>query len=122
MKKLTTAQEEIMHHVWQLGECTVGDVRRAIADEQDGKLPAHSTISTLMLALLDRGFLTHRKYGRTFVYTPALSREAYGRRSLKTLISDFFQGSPSLAVSQLVRAKSITVAELEALAQQLEEE
>ncbi|SEP77932.1 BlaI/MecI/CopY family transcriptional regulator [Neolewinella agarilytica] len=121
MQKLTKAQEDIMHFVWELGECTVGDLRSAI-EARDGKKPAHSTVSTLILALDDRGFVTHRKYGRTFVYTPAVSREEYGRQSLGQLIKKFFSGSPSLAVSQLVEHENLSLEELNSLVRKLEEE
>ncbi|MEM9930804.1 MAG: BlaI/MecI/CopY family transcriptional regulator [Bacteroidota bacterium] len=121
MQKLTRAQEDIMHLVWQLGECTVGDLRSAI-EKRDGKKPAHSTISTLILALDERGFVTHKQYGRTFVYRPLVSREEYGRRSLGQLIKSFFGGSPSLAVSQLVEHENLSLEELNALVRKLEEE
>ena len=110
-----------MQLVWQLGECTVGDLRAAIT-ARDGKQPAHSTVSTLMLALNERGFVTHKQYGRTFVYTPAISREEYGRRSLGQLIRNFFGGSPTLAVSQLVEHDNLSLSDLNALVRQLEEE
>ena len=111
-----------MHHVWALEECTVGDVREAVAAAKGGKLPAHSTISTLMLALKDRGFVHHKAYGRTFVYRPAISREAYGSRSLAGLIKNFFGGSASLAVSNLVKREDLDLDTLNALVRQLEEE
>jgi len=121
MQKLTKAQEEMMHLVWQLGECTVGDLRDAVA-EREGKKPAHSTVSTLALALRDRGFVTAKKYGRTFVYTPAISREEYGRQSLGQLVRNFFGGSPGLAVSHLVKEENLSLEELNALVRKLEEE
>lgn len=121
MQKLTKAQEEIMQLVWQLGECTVGDLREEI-NRREGKKPAHSTVSTLILALDERGFVTHKQYGRTFVYTPAVSREEYGRRSLGQLIKKFFGGSPALAVSQLVEHENLSLEELNALVRKLEEE
>ena len=110
-----------MHHVWQLGECTVGDLRDAIA-VREGRKPAHSTVSTLALALLDRGFVTAKKYGRTFVYSPAIGREEYGRRSLGQLIKKFFGGSPGLAVSQLVEHDNLSLEELNELVRKFEEE
>lgn len=110
-----------MHLVWELGECTVGDLRDAI-EARDGKKPAHSTVSTLMLALDERGFLTHKQYGRTFVYRPAISREAYGRQSLGRLIRNFFGGSPGLAVSHLVKSENLSLEELNALVRKIEEE
>jgi len=110
-----------MHLVWELGECTVGDLRDAI-ETRDGSKPAHSTISTLALALKDRGFVTYKKYGRTFVYKPAISREAYGRQSLGQLIKNFFGGSPAVAVSQLAKSENLSLEELNALVRKLEEE
>lgn len=121
MQKLTKAQEEIMHLVWELGECTVGDLRELI-EQRDGKKPAHSTISTLMLALDERGFVTHKKYGRTWVYTPAITREEYGRRSLGQLIKNFFGGSAAVAVSQLAKSENLSLDELNELVRKLEEE
>lgn len=121
MEKLTKAQEDIMHFVWELGECTVGDLREAVA-ARDGSKPAHSTISTLALALLERKFVTAKKYGRTFVYRPAISREAYGRQSLGQLIKNFFGGSPAVAVSQLAKSENLSLEELNALVRKLEEE
>ncbi|MEM1358683.1 MAG: BlaI/MecI/CopY family transcriptional regulator, partial [Bacteroidota bacterium] len=99
----------------------VGDLREEIA-RREGKKPAHSTVSTLILALDERGFVTHKKYGRTFVYTPAVSREEYGRNSLGQLIKKFFGGSPALAVSQLVEHENISLEELNTLVRKLEEE
>lgn len=121
MQKLTKAQEDIMHLVWELGECTVGDLRELI-EQRDGKKPAHSTISTLMLALDERGFVTHKKYGRTWVYTPAITREEYGRRSLGQLIKNFFGGSAAVAVSQLAKSENLSLDELNELVRKLEEE
>ncbi len=110
-----------MHHVWELGECTVGDFAKAV-EAKSGKLPAHSTISTLILALDERGFVTHREYGRTFVYTPKISREEYGRQRLGRLVKSFFGGSGSAAVSYLVKDDNLSLEELNALVRQLEEE
>ena len=110
-----------MHLVWELGECTVGDLRGAI-EEREGKKPAHSTVSTLILALNERGFVTHKRYGRTFVYRPAVSREAYGRQSLGQLVRNFFGGSPALAISQLAKSENLSLADINQLVAQLEEE
>ena len=66
--------------------------------------------------------MTARKYGRTFVYTPAISREEYGRRSLGQLIKNFFGGSPAVAISQLAKSENLSLEEINDLVRQLEEE
>jgi predicted transcriptional regulator len=121
MKQLTRAQEDLMQHVWDLGECTVGQLRKSV-EARTGKLPAHSTISTLILALDERGFVSHRSYGRTFVYTPRISREDYGRRRLSRLVGRFFGGSAGAAVSYLVRDENLSLDEISELVRKLEEE
>ena len=89
---LTKAQEELMEYVWQLGECTVGQLRDAIAKNNDGQKPAHSTVSTLMKQLEERGYLNHKAYGRTFNYTPKVPRDEYRRKRLSSIVNRFFGG------------------------------
>lgn len=122
MKKLTKAEEELMQVIWSLGECTVGQVRTAIAAQKGGEKPPHSTISTMLRILGDKGFLTHQVYGRTFVYQPTLSREAYGRQSVRNLLRHYFGGSANRLVSYLVKDEELSLDELSALIDQLEEE
>ena len=121
MQTLTTAQEEIMQIVWELGECTVGDVRDFI-EAQRKQRPPHSTVSAVMLALDKLGFLTHKTYGRTFVYRPVYTREEYAGRNLRSIIKDYFSGSTPALVAHLVRREDLSLDQLNALLHQLEEE
>ena len=105
MKKLTKAEEEIMQIVWEQGESTVGSVRDYLSAQTGGKKPPHSTISTMLRILADKGFLEFRAYGRTHVYTPAVSKSQYSKQSLRRLVSDYFGGS----TNRLVSASSVTV-------------
>ena len=121
MKKLTRAEEEMMHILWELGSGTVGDVRSRI-EEKEGKKPPHSTISTVLRILSDKGFLTYEVYGRTHVYTPAVSKEAYSAQSLDQLVSDYFGGSTDRLVSFLVKREDLSLDELNELIQKLEDD
>ena len=121
-KPLTKAQEELMEYVWQLGECTVGQLRDAIAEKNDGQKPAHSTVSTLMKQLEDRGYLNHKAYGRTFNYTPKVPRDEYRRKRLSSIVNRFFGGSAQSMVSFLVAENDLSLSELAALTDQLNTE
>lgn len=122
MQTLTKAEEEIMQAVWQIGPCTVGDIRDYIERELNQEKPPHSTISTMLRILDKKGFLGHRAYGRTFEYFPLVSKEEYSRRSLKRLVQDYFGGSTNRLVSFLVQDKDLSLSELSKLMDQLEEE
>lgn len=120
MKKLTRAEEEIMHAVWALGECTVGDIRTWLEAQPEQSKPAQSTVSTIARILLDKGFLEHKAYGRTFVYSARISKEEYSRQSLRQIVSDYFGGSANRLVSFLVKQEDISLDELNRLVEKLE--
>ncbi len=122
MKKLTKAEEELMHIIWTLGECTVGDIRTYMVEHLRMKKPPHSTISTMVRILDEKGFVDHRSYGRTFVYTPKVTRDDYSKQSLRKLVSDYFGGSSSRLVSFLVKENDLSLNELHHLIDQLGDE
>jgi predicted transcriptional regulator len=121
MKKLTRAEEEIMQAIWALGEATVGDIRTWLEAQPEPAHPAQSTVSTIARILLDKGFLEHKAYGRTFVYSPRISKEEYSRQSIQSILSDYFDGSANRLVSFLVKQEDLSLEELNALIEKLNE-
>ncbi len=121
MKKLTRAEEEIMQIIWDISPCTVGDIREQIAAEPGQKKPPHSTVSTIVRILDEKGFLSHEAYGRTFVYSPAVKKEEYSRQSIRKLLRDYFDGSADRLVSFLVKDRDLSLRELSELLERLEE-
>jgi len=49
------------------------------------KKQAYTTIMTVMARLAEKGILKRRKEGRSFVYEPAIEREAFIRNRVKTV-------------------------------------
>ena len=76
--------------LWELGEANVNDVRRVLTGNR--KL-AYTTVMTVLDRLERRGGVRRRKIGRSFVYTPTLSRESLRRLALKEFVDSFFDGS-----------------------------
>lgn len=115
MKRLTKAEEDIMQIIWQLDRCTVSDVRDYIQKETGGEKPPHSTISTIVRILEEKGFVDHKAYGRTYEYFSIVSKADYSRRTLKKFVSDYFEGSMNELVSFLVKEEKIDMDELNKL-------
>ncbi len=120
--KLTRAEEELMQIIWDLGPCTVSQIRDVIAEKSNGKKPPHSTISTIVRILDEKGYLTHKAYGRTYEYRPIISRKEYSKTSLKKLVNDYFNGSMDTLVSFMVKEDDLNISELSDLVERLEEE
>ncbi len=119
MKRLTKAEEEIMQIIWRLGRCTVREIREDIGGDP---LPPHSSISTIVRLLESKGFLSYKAYGRTHEYFPIVEQAAYSKQSLQKLVGDYFGGSMNRLVSFLVEENDLSVKELSALLDKLEEE
>ena len=118
MKKLTKAEEEIMQIIWRLGRCTVRNIREDIGGDP---LPPHSSISTIVRILEDKGFLGHKAYGRTYEYFSLISKEDYSKKSLRKLVNDYFEGSMKRLVSFMVEEDALSVKELSQLLKKLDE-
>jgi len=108
MLKLTKAEEEIMQYFWDMGPGTVSQIIEQMPDPK----PPHSSVSTIVRILDKKGFLTHKAYGRTYEYRPAISKESYSKRSVKELLNGYFEGSVSNLVSFLVKEEKIDKDEL----------
>jgi predicted transcriptional regulator len=79
--------------LWSLGEANVRQVRQALAAERD---LAYTTVMTIMDRLARRGCVRRRKTGRSFVYSPVLTREEVRSRAIRDLIDCYFEGSNEL--------------------------
>ncbi|MEO6131112.1 MAG: BlaI/MecI/CopY family transcriptional regulator [Saprospiraceae bacterium] len=115
IKSLTKAEEEIMQFIWLLGRCTVSN----IIDELPLPKPPHSSISSIVRILERKGFVGHKAYGRTYEYFPLIMKDAYSKRSVLSLLRDYFDGSTPQLVSFLVEQEETSVEELQELIKQL---
>jgi BlaI family transcriptional regulator, penicillinase repressor len=120
MQTLTRAEEEIMQIIWKLERCTVSDIRDVI-EQAEGAKPPHSTVSTMVRILEEKGFLGHKAYGRTYEYFPLVQKADYTKSSLNKLVADYFDGSVNRLVSFLVEEDNLNAEELSKLLEQLDE-
>jgi len=110
-----------MQIIWQLDRCTVSDLRSYIQKEVGGEKPPHSTISTIVRILEEKGFVDHKAYGRTYEYFSVVSKADYSSRTLKKFVSDYFEGSMNQLVSFLVKEEKIDMEELSQLLRDAED-
>jgi predicted transcriptional regulator len=92
--------------LWELGEANVKDVRRVLASNRQ---LAYTTVMTVLDRLERRGCVCRRKMGRSFVYTPLLTRESLLQLALKEFVDSFFEGSPEALKNYLDGAPEPTL-------------
>ena len=109
---LTSAELRLMEVLWQNGSATVAEVADALPPETD---LAYSTVLTTLRILEEKGYLTHEKQGRAFVYSAAVERSTAQRSALTQLLARFFGGNPELLVQNLLDNEQLSNAELRRL-------
>jgi BlaI family transcriptional regulator, penicillinase repressor len=118
MRDLTRAEEEVMQVLWKVKKGFVKD----ILDRFDEPKPAYNTVSTIVRILQDKGFVTHKAYGRTHEYYPVVSKSEYSKSHLSTFVNDYFSNSFEKMVSFFAREKGISVKEMEDIMKIMEDE
>lgn len=108
---LSELELEVMLVVWELGDCTSGDVIQAFGKR---RALAASTLRNVLAKLRTKGYLKPvPTIGRGFLLRPTVQREAVAHSTLKTLLGSLFQGSPQQAIASLLDASSVTDDELD---------
>jgi len=114
-KTLTRAEEQVMQALWKIDKGFLKDIVEALPLPK----PHSNTVATLLKILIEKKFVTTETYGRMNEYAPLVSKQAYSKNTMSSLVKGYFGGSFSKAVSFLVEENKLSVEELELLLQQL---
>ena len=117
MKRLTAKEEEIMEFFWEKGPLFVKEIQKFY----DEPKPHFNTLSTIVRGLEEKGFLAHEAFGNTYRYYANVSKEEFSAKTLKGVISKYFNNSYLSAVSTLVKKEEISNDELKELIREVED-
>ena len=115
MQELTKAELEIMQVIWRKGRVLVHDILSEMPDPK----PAYNTVSTIVRILENKGFVSHKAYGRTHEYYPLVEKEEYTNSYMRGVLDNFFEGSFSRMVNFFSSQKSISVEEADEIIKML---
>jgi predicted transcriptional regulator len=116
--KLTDAELEIMHVVWDLNGGTV----RQVHDRLNLQRPlAYTTVMTMMNILEEKGHLTRTKQGRAYRYEPVRSKSQVISSMVDDFVGKVFEGSAQPLVLSLIRNRKLSKRELDEIARLIKE-
>lgn len=107
-----------MHVLWDHGAATVARVVDLLPGTPT---PAYNTVLTLLRILERKGYVTHAKAGRAFVYTPRVPRAQAQRHALAHLRSRLFGDSTTSLVLNLLSDERLDARELDELKRMIRE-
>jgi len=119
MKKLPDAEFEIMKIVWSNEPpVTTNIIMEQLGREKEWKA---QTIITLLLRLVDRGFIRTEKNGKERTYYPIISKQEYLKFESGDFIERFHSNSFLSLVTTLYNDKKIKDSDLDDLVKWLKE-
>ena len=116
MKKLTPKEEQVMQILWQLNTAFLKDIWEAL----DEPRPPITTIASIVKKLEGADFIDHESFGRTHRYFAKVTKESYRNSSLKSLLNNYFEGSPKQVLSYFVEEENMDAAEINRLLKEIE--
>ena len=84
-------------------------------------VPDDAALLTLLARLEEKGCVTREKQGRGYLYTAVLTRATYLPAESRSLWGRLFGGSPRNFVAALAETDTLTDADIDELAEYLEE-
>jgi predicted transcriptional regulator len=92
---LTDAEARVMAVLWRTRTASVADVVEGLRETTP---VSYSTVQTILRILETKGYVTHEKIARAFLYHAVVDQRQARKRALRHLVSRMFNGSPSLLV------------------------
>lgn len=114
---LTDAEAEVMAVLWRIHPASVSDI---VTGVNERRAVTYSTIQTILRILETKGYVTHDKVARAFIYTPVVDERQARLRALRHLVRRLFDGSPSLLVLNVLEDEELDAAEREQLRKLIE--
>ncbi|HRN55514.1 MAG TPA: BlaI/MecI/CopY family transcriptional regulator [Agriterribacter sp.] len=118
IKNLTKAEEQVMQVLWKLEKAFL----RELVDAMPHPKPHQNTIATILKILVEKEFVGIELFGRVHRYYPLISKEAYSKSTMKSMVKSYFEGSFSNVVSFMVKENSLSVEDLERLLKELKKQ
>jgi predicted transcriptional regulator len=115
-KALSELEHVVMDFLWAHGPANAEQVREALAASRPMK---DSTVRTILRRLEEKGYLTHRAEGRTYIYTGVEPPQDVAAGAVRQIIDRFCGGSVEQLLVGLVNNDVVDERELQRLAQRI---
>ena len=108
--QLGRVQLLIMQVLWDKGQATAREITDAINTSEP---IAHSTVQTLLRGLEEKGSVSHKTEGRTFVFYPRVAEDKFKQSATSDLLQRVFSGNVATLVAHLLKNEDVSHKEIE---------
>jgi BlaI family penicillinase repressor len=111
-KNITESEWKIMNVLWESSPLTLKEIIRELKEE---KKWSNTTVRTLVVRLMDKGFIEADKTSGNFKYYPLVKKEDCQLKEAQNLINTVFDGSMGMLVTAFAKRGKLSQEEQEAL-------
>lgn len=105
-----------MLHIWELEECFVKDIVARFPEPR----PPYTTVASIVSNLKRKGYITARRMGNTYCYSPHIRQSEYKRTFIGRVVSNYFANSYKEMVSFFARESKLSAEDLKEILQTIE--
>lgn len=110
----TKLELEILKVLWSQGPSSVRQIQAALAPAKE---LAYTTVMTMLLIMIDKGYVRRRKLGPGNLYAATIEQEAASSNLLQDVVDRVFDGSVTAVVQHLIETSDLDSDELKAIRQ-----
>lgn len=110
---LSDLENKVMTIIWELQEATAEQVRQRFKPGQDLK---DSTVRTILRRLEEKGYVSHRVDGRTYIYAPKVDSRNVAADAVSSIIERLCGGSIETLLVGMVDREVVSPETLKKLA------
>ena len=107
-KPLTYKEEQIMHILWKLKKAIIKEIMHELPNPK----PPYTTVASVIRKLSDQGHVGFRAFGNTHQYYPILKKNNYRKQVFRSMMQNYFSGSPEQVISYFVKEDNVEPQEL----------
>lgn len=118
MEKLTFQEEELMLVIWQVKDGAVKD----FISKMPLPHPPYTTVASIVKNLEKKGFVSSRRYGNVYVYSPVVGENEYKSKFMSGVVRDYFENSYKEMVTFFAQKQKISKEELQEIIRLIEQQ
>ena len=107
--ELSDTEWAIMKIVWDGGPMALGEIYERFSDE---KKRAYSTVKTLVRRMVNKGWLSYRRVGNSFLYNATVQRQNAVRYAMREFIGRVLDGALTPFVAYYIEEKGLSEEDL----------
>lgn len=98
-KPLGELEQRVMDIIWECGFCSVRDIHGQI---KKNRSLAYTTVATILQRLYEKDLVDRKETKQLYVYSPKVSKEAYGKKLARSFLTKFIKSFGDVAITSFV--------------------